>query len=92
MNWQALAAEELSAGLQRYHADVLQLMSQPPDDYESLQQRLRNLANLFIGNLEPLLHPMEADPVYSTGGDLTLVPPIFRKYWERFLRPGAVQS
>lgn len=63
-----------------------------PGDYESLQLRLRNLPDLSIDNLEPLLHHMEADLVYSTGRDLTLVSPMYRKYWEQFLRSGAVQS
>ena len=92
LDWEVRPGEELSPGLQRYHADVLQFMAQPPDDYEILRQRLRNLPNLSNDNLEPLLHQMEADLVYSTGGDLTLVPPIFRKYWGRFLRPGAFKS
>jgi hypothetical protein len=35
---------------------------------------------------------MEADLVYNTGGNLALVPPIFRKYWSRFLRGGPFDS
>jgi hypothetical protein len=78
--------------MQRYHADILAFMAQPPDDYELLRQRLRNLPDLSKDNQEPLFHNMEADLVYNTGGNLALVPPIFRKYWSRFLKDGPFDS
>ena len=78
--------------LKQYHADVLLFMSQPPDSFEPLRQRLRNLPGLGAGNLEPLLHNLEADMVYNTGGGLSLVPPVLRKYWSRALRDGEFAS
>ena len=78
----------VSSAMQRYHNDVLAFMQQPPDGYEPLRERLRNVPKLSSNNLEPLFHTIEADLVYSVGGDLALIPPILRKYWERFLQTG----
>ena len=78
--------------LEQYHADILLFMSQPPDSFEPLRQRLRNLPGLSADNLEPLLHNMEADMVYNTGGNLSLVPSVLRKYWGRALRDGEFAS
>ncbi len=78
--------------LEQYHADVLVFMSQPPDSFEPLRQRLRNLPGLSSENLEPLLHNLEADMVYNTGGNLSLVPPVLRKYWSRALKYGEFDS
>ena len=74
--------------LASYHEDVLAFMSQPPDDYEVLRQRFRNLPGLSAGNTEPLFHNVEADLPQTTGGDLGLVPPILRKYWAYFMAYG----
>ncbi len=63
-------------------------MAQPPDDFEVFRQRLRNIPDLSAENPDPLLHSVEAALVYNTGGNLALVPPILRKYWSRFLKPG----
>ena len=63
-------------------------MAQPPDEFELLRQRLRNLPGLSEGNTEPLFHSLEADVPYTTGGDLLLVPPVLRKYWGYFLSEG----
>ncbi len=79
---------ELPSAIQRYHSDILTFMAQPPDDYELYRQRLRNLPSLSDSNREPLFHHLEAALVYSTGGDLALVPPVLRKYWSRFLNTG----
>ena len=74
--------------LAAYHRDILAFMAQPPDDYEFLRQRLRNLPGVSAANTEPLFHSLEADLPYATGGDLGLVPPILRKYWGMFLATG----
>ena len=39
-----------------------------------------------------MIHNLEADMVYNTGGDLALVPPVLRKYWNRALAPGPFGS
>ena len=88
LSWDVQPGSELSTAMERYHADILDFMAQPPDAYELFRQRLRNLPGLSSDNTEPLFHNVEADLVYGTGGDLTLVPPVLRKYWARFLTPG----
>jgi len=87
LNWDTPSGG-ISSALQRYHSDILAFMAQPPDDYEVFRQRLRNLPDLSNENQEPLIHNVEADLVYNTGGNLALVPPILRKYWGRFLKTG----
>lgn len=88
LSWDKRPGQELSSAIQQYHADILAFMAQPPDDYEVFRQRLRNLPGLSSQNPEPLLHSLEADMVYHTGGDLALVPPILQKYWSKFLDKG----
>ena len=92
LSWEVPSGEKLSPALKSYHSDVLAFMAQPPDGFEVLRQRLRNLPRLSSANPEPLIHNLEADMVYNTGGDLALVPPILRKYWSRFLSPGPYRS
>ena len=92
LGWDALPGESLSPAIQRYHADILFFMSQPPDGFELLRQRLRNLPDLSADNPDPLLHNLEASLVYNTGGNLALTPPILRKYWSRFLSDGPFDS
>jgi len=87
LNWDTPSGG-LSSAMQRYHADILAFMAQPPDDYEVFRQRLRNLPDVSNENQEPLLHNVEASLVYDTGGNLALVPPILRKYWSQFLKDG----
>ncbi|MCH8280005.1 MAG: hypothetical protein IIC96_04930 [Chloroflexi bacterium] len=82
----------LSPAMERYHADILAFMAQPPDDYEVFRERMRNLPQVSSENLEPLFHNLEADMVYGTGGNLALVPPVLRKYWGRFLEEGDFAS
>jgi len=77
LNWDAPSGG-ISSAMQRYHADILAFMAQPPDDYEVFRQRLRNLPELSNENQEPLFHNVEAALVYDTGGNLALVPPILR--------------
>ncbi len=88
LGWQRQDGEDIAPALASYHRDILAFMAQPPDDYELLRQRLRNLPGLSGENTEPLFHSLEADLPYTTGGDLGLVPPILRKYWGYFLSYG----
>jgi len=92
LSWDTPPGRELSPAMERYHADILIFMAQPPDTYELFRQRLRNLPELSDDNREPLFHSLEADMVHSTGGSLSLVPPILRKYWDRFLSDGQFDS
>ena len=92
LSWDKSEGQELSPAIERYHADILAFMAQPPDGYEVFRQRLRNLPRLSFENTEPLFHSLEADLVYNTGGNLGLVPPILRKYWSGFLQEGPLAS
>ncbi|MBT3942628.1 MAG: hypothetical protein HOC77_04910 [Chloroflexi bacterium] len=71
--------------LQSYGADLLTFMRQPPDRFEPLRDRFRNLPNLDRGDLPDLVHFGESELIYFTGGDLDLVPPILRKYYAAYL-------
>ena len=90
--WDTGTGGETSPAMRRYHSDLLAFMKQPPDPFEPLRRRLRTLPELSAENTEPLFHSMEADLVQTTAGDLNLVPPILRKYWNQFLRPGPFHS
>ena len=88
LTWDVPRGEVVAPAMQRYHDDAVRFLSQPPDPYELLRQRLKNLPRLSSDNLSPLFHIVEADMVPMTAGDLSLVPPILRKYWDRFLEVG----
>ena len=88
LGWEREDGEDIAPALAAYHRDILAFMAQPPDDYELLRQRLRNLPAVSAENTEPVIHSLEADIPYTTGGDLGLVPPILRKYWGYFLAEG----
>lgn len=88
LDWLPGAEGGIAPALAAYHRDILTFMAQPPDDYELLRQRLRNLPELSSENTEPLFHSLEADVPYTTGGDLLLLPPILRKYWAYYLSEG----
>ena len=92
LTWERQDGDEVSQALASYHRDILAFMAQPPDDYEFLRERLRNLPEVSGANTEPLLHAMEADVPYTTGGDLFLLPPLLRKYWGHFLAEGPFGS
>ena len=92
LSWDTEEGQTLSTAMARYHQDVLEFIKQPPDHYELLRSRLRNLPQLSSSNPEPLLHTIEADAVYTTAGDLNLIPPILRKYWDNFLQAGPFHS
>ena len=88
LSWAIPSGSTLSPALESYHQDVLTFITQPPDDFELLRQRLRNLPDVSSDNPEPIIHNMEADVVYNTAGSLNLVPPVLRKYWADFLPAG----
>ena len=92
LDWRSHDGAAISPALLAYHQDILAFMSQPPDEFEILRQRFRDLPGLSVDNTEPLLHSLEADVPYTTGGDLSLVPPILRKYWAYFLTEGPFYS
>ena len=92
LDWRSHDGAAVSPALLAYHQDILAFMSQPPDEFEILRQRFRDLPGLSVHNTEPLFHSLEADVPYTTGGDLTLVPPILRKYWAYFLAEGPFYS
>ncbi|PKB71824.1 MAG: hypothetical protein BZY87_03650 [SAR202 cluster bacterium Io17-Chloro-G6] len=92
LTWERPDGAEFSAAMESYHDDILSFMAQPPDDYELLRQRLRNLPDISFDNPEPVFHNLEADLAYTTGGSLNLVPPILRKYWVHFLSSGRFTS
>ena len=92
LSWDKPEGRDLALAMERYHADILTFMTQPPDPYELFRQRLRNLPELSSENTAPLFHNVEADLVYNTGGSLGLVPPILRKYWSGVLRDGPFAS
>ena len=92
LSWQQRDGEEVSSALDSYHSDILMFMAQPPDGYEFLRERLRNLPEVSGENTGPLFHSLETDVAYMTGGDLSLLPPVLRKYWALFLADGPFGS
>ena len=92
LSWDRSEGQDTSPAMQRYHRDVLEFMSQPPDHWEPLRRRLRDLPEVSSDNTEPVFHHIEADGVHTVGGDLELLPPILRKYWDRLLQPGPFHS
>ncbi len=88
LGWDREEGQHTAPAMASYHRDILTFMAQPPDDYEMLRQRLRNIPGISRENTKPLFHSLEADLPYTTGGDLGLVPPILRKYWGYFLADG----
>ena len=88
LKWDPEGGKSISPAIERYHRDLLEFMAQPPDPYELLRGRLRDLPQVSLDNTEPLFHHMEGDAIYTTAGDLKLMPPILRKYWDQYLTPG----
>ncbi len=81
-----------SSAILQYHADVLAFMAQPPDAYEPLRERLRNLPMVQLGDESGLLHFAEADLLHTTGGNSRLLPPILRRYFDSYLADGGFDS
>ncbi len=85
-------SDDGSSAIDQYRADLETFMFQPPDHYEPLRERFRNLPNLSRGEYPDLYHAGEADLMYTTGGNLGLIPPILRKYFDRFLEGGRFEG
>lgn len=92
LSWDKPDNAESSSAMENYHRDILAFMAQPPDDYELLRQRLRNLPDISFDNPVPVFHTLEADMVYTTGGSIKMVPPVLRKYWNGFLSAEGFES
>ena len=88
LSWEVPPEGGVSPALQQYRDDLKAFMFQPPDGFEPLRDRFRNLPNLSTGDYPDLFHHGEADMIYSVGGNLNLVPPILRKYFDQFLQKG----
>jgi hypothetical protein len=84
LDW-APAQGSVPAALAQYRRDLETFLRQPPDRFEPLRDRFRNMPRLSAGDYPDLWHHGEADMVYFTGGDLDLIPPILRKYYSSFL-------
>ncbi len=82
----------ISSALSQFHADVERFLRQPPDSFEPLRDRFRNLTNLSRGEYSDLKHFSEAEIVNMTGGNLSLIPPILRKYFSPFLASEGVAA
>ena len=92
LSWETPEGGEASPALLQYRADLATFMSQPPDAYEALRDRFRNLPNLSKGQYPDLYHFGEADLIYAVGGNLNLIPPILTKYFDQFLLSGELQT
>ncbi len=92
LSWDAAPGANLSTAMARYHDDLHRFMLQPPDRYEPLRERFRNFPNLTKGRIPDLIHAGEADIPRFTAGDLGLVPPILRKYFDRYLSDGGLET
>ena len=88
LRWSKRPWEGTSAALSQYQSDLETFIQQPPDRYEPLRERLRRLPNLARGDFPDLHHFGEADLVQAVGGNLELLPPILRKYYDSYLLPG----
>ena len=92
LSWDDPGDRHESSAILQLHADLLTFMAQPPDPYEPLRERLRNLPEVQLGDESGLLHFGEADLVHTTGGNLLLLPPILRKYFDGYLTEGLFDS
>ncbi len=88
LSWDVPGNDGISPALQQYRDDLKTFMSQPPDSFEPLRERFRNMPNLSKGDYPDLFHHGEADLIHSVGGNLSLLPPILRKYFDQFLHEG----
>ena len=78
----------ISPALARFHADLDLFLRQPPDRFEPLRDRFRNLPNLTKGTYPDLHHFGEAELMFMTGGNLQLLPPLLRKYFSGYIAEG----
>ncbi len=91
LTWDRVDGQTPRALLQ-FHADVEWFLRQPPDSFEPLRDRFRNMPNLSHGDYPDLQHFSEADLVNVAGGNLALIPPVLRKYFSPFLAAEGVAS
>ena len=92
LTWETPDEGGLSTAMEAYRRDVLDFMGQPLGHYELFRSYLRNIPGLSAEKLDGLWHSVEADVVGNVAGDLDLLPPILRKYWDRFMEPGPWSS
>ncbi len=78
--------------LLQYREQLRLFMLQPPDRFEPLRDRFRNLPGLSTGEYPDLAHFGEADILYMTGGNLQLIPPILQSYFSGFLAAGGAST
>ena len=88
VTWTITHETGLLDGIEALRRDLDAFMAQPPDAYEPLRARLRQIPDLVTGGFPGLYHLGEAEIVVFTGGNLNLVPPILRKYYAPWLEPG----
>jgi len=84
LSW-AAGPDGVAPALSQYHRDLETFLLQPPDRFEPLRDRFRNMPNLSKGDYPDLHHSGEADILSFTGGNIDLLPPLLRKYWSSFL-------
>ena len=92
LTWRPQSGERAGSAMEQYDQDLIAFMYQPPDRYEPLRDRFRNLPNLSREVDPDLFHFGEADLLYTTGASLALIPPILRKYFDRFLGGGGFKT
>ena len=92
LSWDIPSGESIAPAIAQYQNDLQIFMLQPPDRYEPLRERFRNLPNLSKGDFPDLFHIGESDIVSLVAGDLNLVAPILRKYYDQYLSPGQHQT
>ena len=92
LSWTEPGSGSAAGAMNLFHRDLVTFMTQPPDPYEPLRERLRNLPRASPGDRSALTHFGEADFVHTTGGNALLLPPILRKYFDQFLSPGPFDS
>ena len=92
LSWAEPRGGHESPAILQLHADLQTFMAQPPDPYEPLRERLRNLPKTKLGDASGLLHFGEADLVHTTGGNALLLPPILRRYFDAYLTDGEFDS
>lgn len=92
LSWTRPRLGNSSSAMSQFHQDLETFMAQPPDPYEPLRERLRNLPRVLIDEPSTLIHFGEADLVHSTGGNAQLLPLLLRKYFDQFLPQGTFDS
>jgi hypothetical protein len=92
LSWTQPGPGNSSSAMSQFHQDLTTFMAQPPDPYEPLRERLRNLPRVMLGETSVLIHFGEADLVHATGGNALLLPPLLRKYFDQFLPQGNFDS